>query len=494
MTGPAENRVREALRSGSFFWTIEFVPHREHLDGDLVVLDSFVSELAGSGEIAAFSVTDRVTSEQDPDPVQVAETVLRHSSLQPLVHLSGKDRQPEQLCRALDRAAGQGLENLLLISGDRLRGQPPEERRPYLESVAALALARRHDPRWLLGCALNPFKYVEAAGMAQYLKLERKLDAGADFVITQIGFDSIKHEEAIYWLDAHRPAVPLVANLMTLGLARARYLRAHPLAGVIVPEPWLHLLEAEARELTPQQAAARVTRRLALQIVGLRLLGYSGVQLSNIRRLETLRTLRRQVEYLGARHPDRVSWSKAWLAALRPPGGGPVRFFVRGWYLTDPRPPPGATRDLLRYRVMRPLHRWLFDRGPLSALLRRLLAPVRRHGRADRLLVRIERAVKAPLFGCRVCGYCRLGETQYICPERCPKGLANGACGGTDGDTCEFGDRTCIHSRRYRVAARLGRTGELAKGLVPPVPESIRGSSSWPPHFRGEQPPLECRR
>ncbi|RME35370.1 MAG: methylenetetrahydrofolate reductase, partial [Gammaproteobacteria bacterium] len=210
--------------------------------------------------------------------------------------------------------------------------------------------------------------------------------------------------------------------------------------------------------------------------------------------LETLRTLRRQVEYLSARHPDRTSWSRAWLRALQPPGEGPVRVFVRGWYLTDRRPPRGAGPDLLRYRLMRPLHRWLFERGPLNALFARLLSPIRRGSRADRLLVRLERALKTPLFGCRACGYCRLGETQYICPESCPKGLANGACGGTDGDTCEFGDRTCIHSRRYRVAATLGRTADLATGLVPPVPEAIRGSSSWPPHFRRETPDLECRR
>ena len=52
----------------------------------------------------------------------------------------------------------------------------------YLESVSALQIAREHGPDWLLGAALNPFKYREEEGGAQYLKARKKLLAGADFL------------------------------------------------------------------------------------------------------------------------------------------------------------------------------------------------------------------------------------------------------------------------------------------------------------------------
>ena len=50
--------------------------------------------------------------------------------------------------------------------------------------------------------------------------------------------------------------------------------------------------------------------------------------------------------------------------------------------------------------------------------------------RAKQALLKTEHLSKHAVVGCESCGQCRLGETLYICPETCPKGLANGPCGG----------------------------------------------------------------
>ena len=76
-------------------------------------------------------------------------------------------------------------------------------------------------------------------------------------------------------------------------------------------------------------------------------------------------------------------------------------------------------------------------------------------------------------------------------PKTCPKGLANGACGGTTDNLCEFRDRECIHSVKYRIANDMGVPEQLERWLIPAVPASIRGTSSWPPHFRGEGPKVQ---
>jgi methylenetetrahydrofolate reductase (NADPH) len=101
--------------------------------------------------------------------------------------------------------------------------------------------------------------------------------------------------------------------------------------------------------------------------------------------------------------------------------------------------------------------------------------------------VRFERRIKEPLFGCRMCGFCRLPETFYVCPETCPKGLANGPCGGSTNNRCEAGHQECVHSVRYRLAKALGHLERLERELIPPVPEP-RGGSSWVRHFAGAGP------
>jgi hypothetical protein len=76
---------------------------------DLVIIDAFVRELAGRPEIAGFSVTDRVHSDQDPDPVTMAVHVREHSGSEPLIHWAGKDRDLEGSRRDLEADARAAL-------------------------------------------------------------------------------------------------------------------------------------------------------------------------------------------------------------------------------------------------------------------------------------------------------------------------------------------------------------------------------------------------
>ncbi len=54
---------------------------------------------------------------------------------------------------------------------------------------------------------------------------------------------------------------------------------------------------------------------------------------------------------------------------------------------------------------------------------------------------------------CSACGECVLEETGGICAvTRCPKGLLNGPCGGTDKGKCEVDkDRDCVWTLIYRA-------------------------------------------
>lgn len=490
-----QNEIRNALRKGHFFWTIEFVASSDHvLDDDLVTIDAFVRELSRRPEIAGLSVTDRVHSDNDPDPVMMARHIRDHSGTQPLVHWSGKDRSLTDFEASLDAMQSNHLENILLLTGDKLK-TPPTDRRPrYLESVAAIKLAKDKYPALVIASALNPFKYREEEAMAQYLKLGKKISAGTDYVITQIGFDIKKFQEALFWMDTRGYRVPLVANIMALTAARSRFIREHQLAGVTITDSYHDFLQQEA-ELFPEQAPARVLRRTALLILGLRMLGYSGVQLTAIHTVDQLMTLHNQIDYLAKTCPDRVSWNNAWQEALSLPKGiraNPVPDKV--WYLSShmlERPSSHATSiDRIKYRVMKWTHSFLFDDGLGAKLLGGLLKNIKRQSFADKCLVRAERIIKQPLFGCETCGMCRLAATQYICPETCPKGLANGACGGTKENLCEFGDRECIHSHKYRIAKDANVLRQLERWLISSVPDDARQTSSWPPHFRDEGPEI----
>src|SRR6266536_4455667 len=102
-----ENRLRAALTHGRFAVTVEVVPPscERPLEETLEPALAMASALADEPRVAALSVTDRVRSDDDHDPVRVAATLARASGIVPVVHLSGKDREPDQFALSLGALA-----------------------------------------------------------------------------------------------------------------------------------------------------------------------------------------------------------------------------------------------------------------------------------------------------------------------------------------------------------------------------------------------------
>ena len=95
------------------------------------------------------------------------------------------------------------------------------------------------------------------------------------------------------------------------------------------------------------------------------------------------------------------------------------------------------------------------------------------------LLTRIERMVKGPLFGCRMCGNCLLQETAFICPMECPKGARNGPCGGSTSEYCYVDStRPCIWYKIYDRAHKMNREDKLLE-VLPPLDWDKTGVETW---------------
>lgn len=97
----------------------------------------------------------------------------------------------------------------------------------------------------------------------------------------------------------------------------------------------------------------------------------------------------------------------------------------------------------------------------------------------ERALVRMERIVKGPLFGCRMCGNCLLQETAFICPMSCPKGLRNGPCGGSTSERCYVDERyPCAWHKIYERSFAMGRE-EMLLEVLPPLDWERVGTQTW---------------
>lgn len=105
--------------------------------------------------------------------------------------------------------------------------------------------------------------------------------------------------------------------------------------------------------------------------------------------------------------------------------------------------------------------------------------PFKREPFRRRMLARVERMVKGPMFGCRMCGNCLLQETALICPMECPKGVRNGPCGGSTEEHCYVDPtRACVWYKIYERSFKMGREEKLLE-VLPPLDWDKVGTETW---------------
>jgi len=180
-----------------------------------------------------------------------AAAILAQEGLDPVMHVSCRDRNRLALQSDLLGAAALGVRNVLCLTGDHMiHGDHPQARPVFdLDSLQLLGLVSHmtRRGRYLSGRELKPppdlFPGATENPFAppydfRPLRLAKKIEAGARFIQTQIVFNVERFAAfmaRVRDLGLDRK-VPILAGVVPLRSARAaRYLRDH-VPGVEVPE------------------------------------------------------------------------------------------------------------------------------------------------------------------------------------------------------------------------------------------------------------------
>jgi methylenetetrahydrofolate reductase (NADPH) len=289
---PAGSGLEALVRAGKFCVTSEVVPPRS---ADPSPLDQQARELVGYAD--AVNVTDNPVASAHMSPLAGVAAVAR-AGLEPTVQLTVRDRNRLALAGDLLGAWALGARNLFALTGDPLSvGDAPAALAVHDISVLDLvSLARmlRDERRLPSGQELDPapayFVGVSDTPLVEVYdprRLEAKLDAGADFVITQITYDL---EAIVAWADVIRGrgiperAAVLVGVAPLRGGGQARYMNEH-LPGVSVPEGLIAALEAAG----PESEAVGTAQCVEI-VAGLREIpGISGVHVMGLGRETVVR-------------------------------------------------------------------------------------------------------------------------------------------------------------------------------------------------------------
>lgn len=509
--GPARpGSLRQLLaESTAFVRVAEMVPSRGPLsDAEAGRISDYADDLASSGAAHAFSITDNAGGSPKIAPEALGLRLMERGR-EVVLHLSCKELNRNGLESRAWLLASLGFENILAITGDypvdsyRGRAAPVFD----MDSVALLEMlhrmnqglkqvvTRKGEPERLpatnffLGAGVSPFKQQERELLPQYMKLERKIAAGAQFVMTQLGYDSRKFDGLLRYMETRGLSeTPVIANVYLLSLPVARYFHRGKVAGVYVSDELLELCQRQAA--SPDKGKSFFHQFAAMQIAVARHLGYRGAYLSGHMNPEEFLNIFETAEFYSpqecAQFAREIQYAqpREFYYFEKDPETGLSSSQVNHSYLRSLTP---EGRKALRaripvaYKVNRLFHDQLFDRtAPVFGLARRFYGRVEDAPALGRTLHTLEQAVKIPMFGCRDCGDCSLPDIAYMCPgAECAKNQRNGPCGGSHQGICEVTDKECIWARAYERLKAYGQEESMLDRPVVLRDDALKGTSSW---------------
>jgi 5,10-methylenetetrahydrofolate reductase len=243
-------RLATILAAGRFCVTGEVVPPRSG-DGGAVTEQA----RALVGYVDAANVTDNPVASAHMSPLAGVRFVAE-TGVEPTVQLTCRDRNRLGITADLLGAWALGARNVLCLAGDPLMiGDYPDAavvNDLSVPEMVSLAKRMREEGTTLSGTDIaEPPRYLIAvadmplADPYDPRRLEVKLDAGADVVMTQIAYDV---EALTAWADVMRgrgvlERVKVIVGVVPLRSAKAaRYMHEH-LPGVSVPAHMIEDLE-----------------------------------------------------------------------------------------------------------------------------------------------------------------------------------------------------------------------------------------------------------
>ena len=260
-------RITELFDRGEFAITSEVGPPKGfHLDHLLHEAEEYLQD------VTAINVTDSQSSVMRIGSLAVCKA-LKDKGFNSIFQLTCRDRNRIALQSDLLSAAYFGVDNLLLLTGDHTTlGDTPQAKPVFdLDSVSLLHAVKQLEQGVDLGgneLDGEPPKFAKGAVVSpcsdsvdvQLAKMERKIEAGAEYFQTQAVFEP---ERFIKFMDkAKQFKVPVMLGvIIPKNAGMANYLNNN-IAGITVPQEIIEELKADKEKTKAGITGVEITARI----------------------------------------------------------------------------------------------------------------------------------------------------------------------------------------------------------------------------------------
>ena len=277
-----KSRMANTLARGGFVVTVELTPPRGY-HADALVEQARALKIHG---VDLVNIPDSPRASAHMSALAAAFLIQQHAGVETILHYACRDRHLLSMQSDLLGAHAMGVRNVLLVTGE------PPKVGDYADATSVLEVdsigltnavsqlnsgldiggqALGQPTAFHIGVAVNP---CAPNCDEEVRRFAYKVEAGAEFAITQPVFDSDEFRSFVSRITEHR--VPLLAGIMPLESLRHAEFMANEVPGVRVPERILERMRKAEGDGRAADEGLAIAREVASEIRPL----VQGIQIS----------------------------------------------------------------------------------------------------------------------------------------------------------------------------------------------------------------------
>lgn len=225
--------------------------------------------------------------------VEIASKIKNEYQIEALAHLTCISSTSEEIDETVEALRKNNINNILALRGDMPEGDDQSISTEYTYASDLIQQINKKGD-FSIGGACYPEGHLECDSRIQDIKhLKEKVDAGVDFLITQLFFDNELFYRFMEELDLAGINIPVSAGIMPV-LNAKQILRIQKLSGCSLPPKFKRILEKY--EHNPEALKEAGEAYALEQIIDLMAWGIDGIHLYTMNKSETARKIAENIK------------------------------------------------------------------------------------------------------------------------------------------------------------------------------------------------------
>lgn len=235
-------KIKDILKNEEFSLSFEVFPPKT--DTAFQSVEAAVTEIAAL-KPAFMSVTYGAGGGASRYTLDMARTVEEKSGVSTIAHLTCVSSTKETVRQKIKEMREYGIENVLALRGDLTPEMENSDRSKwdYRYAIDLIHELKESGADFCIGGACYPEVHPESVNQKEDIRrLKEKVDAGCDFLTTQMFFDNNLLYNFLYKIREAGITVPIVAGIMPITKAN-QVERAIKLSGSFMPQRFKALVD-----------------------------------------------------------------------------------------------------------------------------------------------------------------------------------------------------------------------------------------------------------